>query len=149
MSRRELWGIVTELKSQSRTVVLTTHYMEEAERLCDRVAVIDRGHIIAMGTPVELIGQLGATQIVELSTINAVTRERLAAVPGVRSVSSVGDRWRLAVDSVADVMPPLLDALRTDDVALSTLATRGASLEDVFVALTGRTIEGTNGGGAS
>lgn len=147
VSRRDLWDIVQGLKARGRTVLLTTHYMDEAERLCDRVAIVDHGRIIAQGTPAELIGRLGAAQVIELSTTPPLNRDSLAVIQGVRSVSGAGDGWRLAVDAIPESLPPLLDIVRDADVTLAALATHGASLEDVFVALTGRTLHGPKGGG--
>jgi len=139
-SRRALWEIIEGMKRRGRTVVLTTHYMEEAERLCDRVAIVDHGKVIALGTPAALIGRLGGEQVVEFSTAPDVSGDGLDALPGVRRAGRAGDRWSLAVDTVHGTVPALLDHLRGRGAALTALATHQASLEDVFVSLTGRTL---------
>jgi len=145
VSRRDVWAIVQGLKARGCTVLLTTHYMDEAERLCDRVAIVDHGRIIAQGTPAELIGRLGAAHVIEVSTKPSLTQESLESLPGVRSVSGIGDGWRLAVAGIPESLPPLLDLVRGAGVTLATLATHGASLEDVFVTLTGRKLDGSDG----
>jgi ABC-2 type transport system ATP-binding protein len=139
-SRRQLWDILRRFKSQGRTVLLTTHYMDEAERLCDRVAVVDHGRVIALGSPAELIAQLGGEHLIEVllaegETIDETSLENLPAVVRV---------WRedeavvLAVAAPHLALPPLLAALEQQQRHLARLTTRHASLEDVFVTLTGR-----------
>jgi ABC-2 type transport system ATP-binding protein len=141
-SRRQTWEIVEGLKARGRTVLLTTHYMEEAARLCDRVAIIDHGKSIALGTPRELVASLGAEHVVEF-TVNeeaslALTVEALAALPSVEGVAREGGRWRLTVREVHRAVPALLAALAERGATPTELATHHASLEDVFMALTGR-----------
>jgi ABC-2 type transport system ATP-binding protein len=123
-------------------VVLTTHYMDEAEKLCDRVAVVDHGQVIALGSPRELITTLGGDHVIELSA-SAVERGTLRAadlqgLPAVRSVHEEAGRLVLTVTEPHLAVPPLLDRLRAGSFDLASLTTRHASLEDVFVALTGR-----------
>jgi len=137
-SRRMLWDVVLDFKKQGGSIVLTTHYMEEAERLCDRVAVIDHGRRIALGTPRELIAELGAAQIMELSTASAIDVDLLSKLPGVRSARKREDTYVLAVDGAAALLPPLVAMLAQNDNALTTLSMHAATLEDVFVHLTGR-----------
>lgn len=137
-SRRMLWDVALDFKKQGGSIVLTTHYMEEAERLCDRVAVIDHGRRIALGTPRELIAELGAEQIMELSTASAIDVDVLAKLPGVRSARKREDVYVLAVDGAAAALPPLVAMLAQNDNALTTLSMHAATLEDVFVHLTGR-----------
>ena len=144
-SRRQLWGIVEQLRAGGRTVVLTTHYMDEAERLCDRVAIVDHGRIIALGTPRELIASVGAEHVIAFAMSGAppFTLEELRALPGVRSARAVtattdGDAWELAVGAAHDAVPPLLAAVARRGGTLTELRTHLPTLEDVFVSLTGR-----------
>ena len=141
-SRRQTWEIVEGLKARGRTVLLTTHYMEEAERLCDRVAILDHGKVIALGTPRELVASLGAEHVVEFTVdegaSTAVTAEALAALPSVEGVAREGGRWRLTVREVHRAVPGLLAALAERGATPTELTTHHASLEDVFMALTGR-----------
>jgi len=141
-SRRRLWDVVSEFRGRGRSCILTTHYMEEAERLCDRVAIIDHGRIIAQGTPAQLIGQLGGTQVVEFRATPDVDEAFCRALPGVSGVTRFQARWRLAVVALNRTVPALVDALRDRGADLADLATHQASLEDVFIALTGRALRG-------
>ena len=137
-ARLKLWELVEEFRAGGGTVLVTTHYMEEATRLCDRVAILDRGEVIALGTPRELIASLGADQIVEVETRSEIDAERLAALPGVRQASRRGARHVLTVRRVEESLPVLLAELQRQGAALDSLATHAATLEDVFVELTGR-----------
>ena len=141
-SRRQTWDIVEGLKARGRTVLLTTHYMEEAARLCDRVAILDHGKVIALGTPRELVASLGAEHVVEFTVdegaSNAVTAEVLAALPSVEGVARESGRWRLTVREVHRAVPGLLAVLAERGATPTELTTHDASLEDVFMALTGR-----------
>ena len=135
-SRRQLWDVVLGFKARGRTVLLTTHYMDEAERLCDRVAVIDQGKVIALGTPAELIAGLGGHEIVELATRDPLRPEELLDLPGVRGARRSADGIALTVEQLHLALPAVL--LRVESRGLSRLATHRATLEDVFVHLTGR-----------
>jgi ABC-2 type transport system ATP-binding protein len=140
-SRRQLWEIVAAFKRGGGTVVLTTHYMEEAERLCDRVAVMDHGRVLALGTPRELIATLGAEEVVELSVGDAVElslEQALAALPGVSAVRRDGPRLTLTVSEVHRAVPSLLAELERRGVEMTDLVTHHATLEDLFLSLTGR-----------
>lgn len=139
-SRRQLWDVIMAFRAEGGTVLLTTHYMEEAERLCDRVAIIDRGKIIALGAPADLIRSLGAEHVVEFAVENEVDvpAESLRALPGVEQVHVANGRMRLTVRGVHVVLPALLSALSERGAKLSELATHHATLEDVFLTLTGR-----------
>jgi ABC-2 type transport system ATP-binding protein len=141
-SRRQVWDLVREFKGRGRSVLLTTHYMDEAERLCDRVAIVDRGLIIALGSPQELMTSLGGDHVLEISvTDNGAERlrtEDLESLPAVRSVQAQSGRFALTVTEPHVAIPAVLERLRTKGAELSHLTTRHASLEDVFVALTGR-----------
>ena len=137
-SRRQLWDLVTGFKADGRTVLLTTHYMDEAERLCDRVAVVDHGKVIALDTPRALIASLGGQEVVEFAASGALDSTMLGRLPGVRGTRPVMDGWALTVEEVHVALPALLGMLAQTGAALSRLSTHHATLEDVFVALTGR-----------
>jgi len=139
-SRRQLWDILRAFRSQGRTVLLTTHYMDEAERLCDRVAVVDHGRVIALGSPQVLIAQLGGEHFVEfaLNDGNAIPESDLRVLPAVVAVRREDERYCLTVTAPHLTIPALLNCLRTEERDLVSLTTRHASLEDVFVTLTGR-----------
>jgi ABC-2 type transport system ATP-binding protein len=139
-ARRQLWEIIRSFRSRGRTILLTTHYMDEAERLCDRVAVVDRGKVIALGTPRELIARLGGEHFVEfaLDDDGDLDDGALRALPGVVSVRREGDVYSLAVQAAHITIPALLQRLDSEQRRLARLTTRQASLEDVFVTLTGR-----------
>ena len=139
-SRRQLWDLVARYRARGRTVVLTTHYMEEAERLCDRVAIVDHGELIALGTPRELIDSLGTGHVVEfaLAAGVAVDAARLGALPGVRAVRGEGMGWSLQVAAAHETVPALLEMLAADALDLAELRTHSPTLDDVFVARTGR-----------
>ncbi len=135
-SRRQLWDVVLGFKARGRTVLLTTHYMDEAERLCDRVAVVDKGKVIALGTPQELIEGLGGHEIVELATQQPLEAAELADLPGVRGARRSADGVALTVDQLHVALPAVL--ARVGQRGLTRLSTHRATLEDVFVQLTGR-----------
>ena len=141
-SRRQLWEVIGRFRAAGGTVLLTTHYMEEAERLCDHVAIMDYGKVIALGTPRELIASLGAQHVVEFALADGAGRgptpEELAALPGVQAVRAGPDRTALTVAAVHRAVPALLGLLERRGAELSMLATHHATLEDVFVSLTGR-----------
>jgi len=141
-SRRQTWEIVEGLKARGRTVLLTTHYMEEASRLCDRVAVVDHGRVIALGTPRELIASLGAEHVVEFAVgevgATALPDSMLRALPSVEAVVHDEGSWRLTVREVHRTVPALLAALAERGAEPLHLATHHATLEDVFLSLTGR-----------
>jgi ABC-2 type transport system ATP-binding protein len=137
-SRRQLWDLVNGLRQEGRSVLLTTHYMDEAERLCDRVGVVDKGKMIALGTPKDLIASLGGQQVVELASDRALDDAGLETVRGVRAARKVADAWALTVDEVHVSIPALLDHLEKLGAPLTRLSTHHATLEDVFVSLTGR-----------
>jgi len=137
-SRRQLWDVVLGFKSRGRTVLLTTHYMDEAERLCDRVAVVDRGKVIALGTPAELIASLGGQQVIVAQLDGAVADGELSGLPGVHRLSRAGGSVSLAVEKLHQTLPALLALAQARGAALTQLSTHQATLEDVFVTLTGR-----------
>jgi ABC-2 type transport system ATP-binding protein len=139
-SRRQVWDLLRGLKQQGRTILLTTHYMDEAQALCDRVAIVDRGKVIALGTPVELIASLGAEHIVTFAMREGVTvpaESVLGNLPGVRHATVKDGGGTLIVARLHDSIPALLRAVDAPD-PFTLLATHSATLEDVFVSLTGR-----------
>ncbi len=139
-SRRQLWDIVRAFQQTGGTVLLTTHYMDEAERLCDRLAIVDHGQIIAEGSPAELIAQLGGHHVVEFSLAgdSSGAAETCKTLPGVDSVHNDDGLISLSVREPHRTIPALLDAVDKQAAQLEHLTTRQASLEDVFVRLTGR-----------
>jgi ABC-2 type transport system ATP-binding protein len=162
-ARLKLWEVIEEFRRGGGTVILTTHYMEEATRLCDRVAIMDHGRMIALGTPAELIAALGADQIVEFSVAGALQEQALTNLAGVRGLhASDGAQARaesgpegnqtanqthgprgqlsyaLSVTDISLALPALLGELEQQQAKLVALTTHQATLEDVFVSLTGR-----------
>ncbi len=138
-SRRQLWDMLTAYREAGRTVLITTHYMDEAQRLCDRVAIVDHGKVIALGTPEELIASLGAEHVVEFALADGSlpAADALSALPGVRRATVSDGRATLIVSVLHEAIPALLALVGTDR-AFSLLTTHSATLEDVFVSLTGR-----------
>ena len=140
-SRRQLWDLVRGFQRAGGTVLLTTHYMDEAERLCDRLAIVDHGQIIAEGSPAELIDRLGGHHVVEFAVSgnsNGASHDVWRALPGVEGVREDADVVSLTVREPHLTIPSLLDAVQRQERELLHLTTRQASLEDVFVRLTGR-----------
>ncbi len=140
-ARRQLWELIEEFKRAGRTIVLTTHYMDEAERLSDRIAIMDRGKVIARGTPGELIGSIGIDHLVEFSTSDGAPSLDLTAVrriEGVREARVDNGVARLQTVELHRVVPALLQELSRQNIPLTELRTHSATLEDVFVSLTGR-----------
>jgi ABC-2 type transport system ATP-binding protein len=140
-SRRQLWDIIRNFQLAGGTVLLTTHYMDEAERLCDRLAIIDHGQVIAEGTPSDLIDRLGGHHVVEFQASgnsDGTALDAWRALPGVESVRHDDGLVSLTVHEPHLTIPALLDAVRKQGSQLLHLTTRQASLEDVFVNLTGR-----------
>jgi ABC-2 type transport system ATP-binding protein len=140
-SRRQLWDIIRAFQHSGGTVLLTTHYMDEAERLCDRLAIVDHGVVIAEGTPPELIERLGGHHVVEFSTgpvSDGQNVEHWRVLPGVEGVRTDDGVCSLMVREPHLTIPALLEAVNQKGAELLHLTTRQASLEDVFVNLTGR-----------
>jgi ABC-2 type transport system ATP-binding protein len=145
-ARRHVWDLADRLKQAGRTIILTTHYMEEAERLCDRVAIMDHGRVIALGTPQQLIATVGGEDIVEFavgsgevgSGHGAVDAAVLTAIPGVQSHRVDAGLHQLSVSELHLAVPRIFAALTEQGLHLSEFRTHSATLEDVFVRLTGR-----------
>ncbi len=150
-SRRQLWEIIRSHRQQGRSILITTHYLDEAERLCDRVAIVDRGKVIALGTPHELIVSLGGEHMIEFTLDEHGSNGSASAripddaiflrLPSVRSVHDDHGRTCLSVSEPHKALPALLDCLQSLNLPLASLTTRHASLEDVFVKLAGRHLE--------
>ncbi len=146
-SRRQLWEIIREIRAAGRTVLLTTHYMDEAERLCDRVAIVNQGKVIALDSPRELIASLGGEHIIEFtlegdSQQQVVERNALADLPASSAVRQENSHLSLSVTEPHVVLPALIERLDRLNCRLTSLTTRHASLEDVFVKLAGRHLDG-------
>ena len=150
-ARRHLWDLVEDLKRAGCTIILTTHYMDEAQRLCDRVAIMDHGRIIALGTPAQLIASVGGDHIVEFAVMRSdapradATRGDLDAaplkeIPGVQSHRVDAGIHQLSVRDLHTTVPRIFSALSGMGLHLSEFRTHSASLEDVFVGLTGRNL---------
>ena len=150
-ARRHLWDLVDDLKQAGRTIILTTHYMDEAERLCDRVAIMDHGKVIALGTPQQLIGTVGGEDIVEFAVSVGEASETasghgvvdvalLTAIPGVQSHRVDAGLHQLSVSELHLAVPRIFVALNEQGLHLSEFRTHSATLEDVFVRLTGRNL---------
>ena len=140
-ARRQLWDLIEEFRTSGRTILLTTHYMDEAERLCDRVAILDHGKVIALGTPRELIASTCAEQMVEFSAGSSgkfLDLPALRRIEGVREVRTGNGAVLLQVAELHTAVPALLAELTRQNVPLTELRTHSATLEDVFVTLTGR-----------
>jgi ABC-2 type transport system ATP-binding protein len=139
-SRRQLWEVLERFREGGGTILITTHYMDEAHALCDRVGIMDRGKLIALGTPRELVASLGAEHVVEFALANggAIEQVLLASLPGVRDVRRDDTHLHLSTSELHLTVPALLDLLNRQHATLSQLGTHSATLEDVFVTLTGR-----------
>jgi ABC-2 type transport system ATP-binding protein len=141
-SRRQMWELLRAQKEARRTILISTHYMEEAERLCDRVAVVDHGKVIALGTPPELIARTGGGDVVEVELDQPIELAPLRAAPSVTSAeaaaASEGAAYVMHVGEPHLAVPALLDLIAAAGRTLVHLSTRRATLEDVFVSLTGR-----------
>jgi ABC-2 type transport system ATP-binding protein len=138
-ARLQLWEVIEKFRKRGGTTLLTTHYMEEAARLCDRIAIVDHGRVIALGTPSELIASLGADQIIEVKSGSGRLHEAaLRQLSGVLSVRAKESGYLLTVSEIGEALPALLSELEKQNVKLEQLTTHEATLEDVFVNLTGR-----------
>jgi ABC-2 type transport system ATP-binding protein len=140
-ARRQLWELIERFKEDGRTIVLTTHYMDEAERLCDRVAIVDHGRVIALGTPRALIASTGVEHVVECATADGehpLDVRALEHLAGVRTVRTTESGILAHVSELHRAVPALLDELGRQQATLTELRTHSATLEDVFVGLTGR-----------
>ncbi|MEY2724665.1 MAG: hypothetical protein RLZZ458_532, partial [Planctomycetota bacterium] len=145
-SRRDLWRIITDFRHAGGTILLTTHYMDEAERLCDRVAIFDRGKILAIDTPQKLIDGLGARHVVMFTVSSsdagnaAIPDDFGSTLPGVTAVRRESEHRCLSVLQPHLAIPALLQQIAAHNLQLTSLSTRQATLEDVFVHFAGHSL---------
>ena len=139
-SRRQLWDVCEAFKARGGTILLTTHFMDEAEKLSDRIAIMDRGEVIAHGTPNTLIRSLGGAHVIEFAATVPLGDDALRAIPGVTRVARRGETALLTVDEPHLALPTLLDQIAAAGGELTALTTHRATLDDVFLALTGRAL---------
>jgi ABC-2 type transport system ATP-binding protein len=139
-SRRQLWQLIEEFRSGGGTVLLTTHYMDEAQRLCDRVAIVDHGKVIALGTPAALIASLGAEHVIEFEVEGPFELDSVLRLPGIQDGRREEHLCMLTATELHIAVPALLAELQRRGAVLRHLSTHHATLEDVFVSLTGRTL---------
>jgi ABC-2 type transport system ATP-binding protein len=137
-ARHNIWSIVEKLRDRGKTVVMTTHYMEEAERLCGRLAIIDNGKIIAMGTPDELIRHAGLDTSIEFSTsreLNGLGRN----IPGLLKIANgTAHKYEVKADKVSLILKDLTNLCYDNNIELENISVKKVTLEDVFLAMTGR-----------
>jgi ABC-2 type transport system ATP-binding protein len=142
-ARRNLWDLIQHINGQHKTVVMTTHYMEEAQVLCDRVAIIDHGKIQALDSPLGLIHELPSAYRIQFATTDEVDTDGLGTLPGVHAVTPVllgGFNYELAIARGRETLPAFLDWAKSSGVRIDDVQVVPATLEDVFLSLTGRSL---------
>ena len=137
---RSLWEIVRAMKAEGRTTMLTTHYMDEAEALCDRLAILDHGKILRSGTPAELIASLGIPSVVELTFDGAAPDPSAFASRLNSAVEARGDVWEIPTPDPKTLLPRLFTTIESERLEYNQVHVRRATLEDVFLHLTGRSL---------
>jgi ABC-2 type transport system ATP-binding protein len=137
-ARHKIWEVVDEFKKRGGTVLLTTHYMEEAASLCGRVAIMDHGKRIALGSPAELVRGLEAQEMIELTVDRSLDEAALGALSGVVSLRKKDNIYTLSVLRLSTLLPALLPEVERQGARLEAMTTHQATLEDVFINLTGR-----------
>ncbi|RSN29917.1 multidrug ABC transporter ATP-binding protein [Amycolatopsis sp. WAC 04169] len=138
-ARRDAWGLIERVRDRGVTILLVTHFMEEAERLCDRIAVIDSGRVVALDTPAGLVAGVDDRQRIRFRPSAPLDHSVLTALPEVASVDRAGDQ--LVVTGTGDLLLAVTTVLARNQVTAAGLRVEQASLDDAFVALTGRTID--------
>ena len=138
--RRSLWEIVRAMKAEGRTTILTTHYMDEAEALCDRLAILDHGKILRSGTPAELIASLGIPSVVELTFEGPAPDPSAFAAKLNASIEARGDVWEIPTPDLKTLLPRLFATIESQGLEYDQVHVRRATLEDVFLNLTGRSL---------
>ncbi|MBN2519586.1 MAG: ABC transporter ATP-binding protein [Bacteroidales bacterium] len=140
-ARRDVWNILLKLKKELNTsLILTTHYMEEAERLCDRIIIIDQGKILARGTLDELLKQCNSSEIIEI-TFNQIPPFNLASLKGVKKVRNENESYYLEVDKIINTLPEIMNDASKWKIKINTLECRKVTLDDLFISMTGRHLE--------
>ncbi|WP_108670965.1 ABC transporter ATP-binding protein [Peribacillus acanthi] len=137
-ARRTLWDIILQLKEKGKTIVLTTHYMDEAHVLCDRIAIMDQGQLIALDTPMELVKSLQSDSAVEFRFEDETVQADLTEIEGVKQLGSQNDLHILYTDDMQITLTSLIEMASERQLKLKDLQTRTATLEDVFIHMTGR-----------
>jgi ABC-2 type transport system ATP-binding protein len=139
-ARREIWKILEKLRSDfNTTMILTTHYMEEAEYLCERILIMDKGQFIAAGTLDELNAQHGEGDLIEISFENDFDISALN-LPGIKKLKWLSGQTRaeIFVDNIAEVLPAVISAAKASNIKVSELSSRKMTLDDLFISMTGR-----------
>ncbi len=139
-ARRNLWEIISEMRSDEKTVLLTTHYMEEAERLCDRIAIMDHGKIIAEGTPGELVSRMSVDSCLEFRNNEALDLVQLQKLPNVTKTLTNGENIELFSRNPQETLVNLIELSKSQNAEIKDLHVRRATLEDLFIELTGRSL---------
>ena len=138
-SRRQLWDLLEDFRRGGGTILITTHYMDEAAALCDRLAIVDKGRVIALGTPLELIRSLGAEHVLDFTVEGpALGVDALRGLAGVQSARETDTGYSITTSSTHQAVPALLTLITSTGGRLTLLNTHSATLEDVFMSLTGR-----------
>ncbi|MFC0273161.1 ABC transporter ATP-binding protein [Metabacillus herbersteinensis] len=139
-ARRTLWDIVLRLKERGKTVILSTHYMDEAHVLCDRIGIMDRGELIALDTPSNLVKQLQSSSTIEFHVTNPPEKESFLELDGVKEVGIRDKLVQLYTDELQKSLTALIHYTSLHNVTIEELQTRSATLEDVFIHMTGRSL---------
>jgi ABC-2 type transport system ATP-binding protein len=144
-ARKALWAVIERFQESGGTILLTTHYMEEAATLCEEIAIMDRGHVIARGTPRSLVDGLGLVQFVEFECEQPLDETLLSSLEPVQAVDRRGQRYRLTIGHSLDSLTQVLDELRRQGITPVGLSIHPSTLDDVFVQLTGHKLVEQNG----